>query len=296
MPISITEYYRYPVSSPRDRLWGLFVTGAGYQPLPAGTRSPPDRPHPDAHYYTWQQGRVLNEYAIVYVVHGRGEFQSKPTSRRDLAAGDAFLLFPGVWHRYRPIKEIGWATYWVHFQGENADRLHNRGLIRPEEAVLRIGTNEEVVHSFTRLLDRLRCEPVGFSQMIAADVLEILAAVLGAARADRDNLTERDIVNRAKLRLEREDDRLPSIEELPDELGLSRARFFRLFKQQTGLSPYQYHLQLKIRRAGRMLSNSDMPVKEIAGLLNFQSAYHFSRLFKRKTGFSPRDFRNRRSG
>lgn len=295
MSKSIEEYCRYPASSPRDRLWGLYVTGAGYQPLPAGSQSPPLRPHPETHYYTWRQGRVLNEYSIVYVVHGRGEFESKPTSRRNVAAGDAFVLFPGVWHRYRPIKSIGWGTYWVNFQGEDADRLFNRGLIRPEQAILRIGINGEIVHAYTRLIDRLRSEPMGFSQMIAADTLEILAMALGAARSARGEGSYRDVVNRAKQMLEQEADGLPVIETMPAQLGLSRARFFRLFKQQTGLSPYQYHLQLKMRRAGRMLSNSRMPVKEIARLLNFQSAYHFSRLFKRKTGLSPREFRNRSS-
>jgi transcriptional regulator GlxA family with amidase domain len=48
---------------------------------------------------------------------------------------------------------------------------------------------------------------------------------------------------------------------------------------------------LKVQRAREMLRDSDMPVKQVAGMLGFQSVYHFSTLFKRKTGMSPTRWR-----
>ena len=46
-----------------------------------------------------------------------------------------------------------------------------------------------------------------------------------------------------------------------------------------------------MQRAREMLRDSDMPVKQVAGMLGFQSVYHFSALFKRKTGMSPMRWR-----
>ena len=40
-----------------------------------------------------------------------------------------------------------------------------------------------------------------------------------------------------------------------------------------------------------MLRGTDLSIKEIAGLLHFESVYHFSTPFKRKTGFSPSQWR-----
>jgi transcriptional regulator GlxA family with amidase domain len=80
------------------------------------------------------------------------------------------------------------------------------------------------------------------------------------------------------------------VDELIREFDVSRTHFFRIFKEQTGQSPYKYHLQLKLRRAGEMLRDSDLTVKQIAMALGFRNPYHFSRLFRAKTGASPRAY------
>ena len=72
---------------------------------------------------------------------------------------------------------------------------------------------------------------------------------------------------------------------------MSYAHFRRLFKQQTGLSPYQYHLQLRINRARELLHGTTLSVKQVAARLNFENPYHFSKIFKRKTGMAPHHFR-----
>ncbi|MCE5268818.1 MAG: AraC family transcriptional regulator [Planctomycetaceae bacterium] len=296
MPDRIREYYRYLPIGPADHRWGLYVTGAGYQPSPLGTNRLPRRGHPPGHFYTWKAGRVLDEYAVLYVTHGQGEFESAPTGRVDVEAGDFLILFPGVWHRYRPNKAVGWGTYWVHFRGEIVDNLFERGFISPDRAVLRIGSDESILASLNRILDGLRTESAGFQQTIASHALVVLATAIGAARSAKQTSRVQQIVRELKLLLEESQDRLPVIEELIARYDVGRAHLFRIFKSQTGLTPYQYHLQLKLRRAGEMLRTSELSVKQVAKAMNFQSPYHFSRLFKKKTGLSPSDYRERLNG
>ena len=64
------------------------------------------------------------------------------------------------------------------------------------------------------------------------------------------------------------------------------------FKKQTGLSPLQYYLLLKIEKSKELLLSSQKNQKEIAFELGFESDYYFNRLFKQKTGLSPGKFRN----
>lgn len=285
------EYFRYVPLNPVDQGWGLSVTGAGYQPARAGRDRLPRRPHPPGHFYVWDAGRVLHEYAVVYVAHGEGEFDSRGTGSQDLMAGDVVLLFPGVWHRYRARKKTGWGIYWVHFQGHTADRLRDDGVLVPARAVVRLGAEPLVPQAFRDVLDSMRAEPAGFMQIAAAKTLEILARLVGAASARRGLPRLNDVVSRARLRLEEEPAGLPIVDDLIAEFDISRTHFFRLFKEQTGQSPYQYHLQLKLRRAGEMLRDSNLTVKEVAAALGFRSPYHFSKLFRAKTGASPRDYR-----
>jgi AraC-like DNA-binding protein len=286
------EYYRYLPVNPGDSCWGVSVTGAGYQPAAPGCDLLPPRRHPPGHFYEWDAGRVLSEYGVVRVAHGEGEFDSHGTGPVDLRAGDAVVLFPGVWHRYRPRKRTGWGIHWIHFQGEIPDRMRGEGVIRPDRAVLRAGLDPSIVRGFGDVLDALRSEPAGFVQIAGAKTLEIVARLLGAASAVRSIPRLQDVVSRARLRLEEDPGGLPVVEDLIDEFDVSRTHFFRLFKEQTGQSPYKYHLQLKIRRAGEMLRDSNLTVKQISIALGFRNPYHFSRLFRTKTGSSPREYRH----
>lgn len=285
------EYYRYLAVNPGDRAWGLSVTGAGYQPAQPGSDELPPRQHPPGHFYVWDAGRRLSEYAVVYVTHGRGEFDSPGTGPIELEAGDALVLFPGVWHRYRARKKTGWGIHWVHFQGETADRLHADGVLAPGRAALRIGLDPLILQAFRDVLDALRAEPAGFVQIAAAKTLEILARLVGAESARRAVPRLQEVVSRARLRLEEDPGGLPVVDALIEEFDVSRTHFFRVFKEQTGQSPYKYHLQLKIRRAGEMLRDSNLTVKQISIALGFRNPYHFSKLFRTKTGRSPSEYR-----
>ncbi|MEI8228450.1 MAG: AraC family transcriptional regulator [Planctomycetota bacterium] len=291
MPKSTKEYYRYLAVNPRDQAWGLSVTGAGYQPAAPGFDQVPKRHHPAGHFYVWEAGRVLSEYGVLYVTRGRGEFDSQGTGLIGLQAGDAVILLPGVWHRYRPHKDTGWGSYWLHFHGSTPDRLRTAGLLAPERAVVSVGLDEPLLQSFTTVLDGLRAESPGFAQIAAARTLEILARLTGAAGAERAVPRLQEIVRRARLALEENPAGLPVVEDLLRTFDISRTHFFRVFKEQTGQSPYKYHLQLTIRRAGTMLRDSDLSIKQIALTLGFRNPYHFSKLFKKKSGLSPRGYR-----
>lgn len=73
--------------------------------------------------FEWVTGRVLGAFQVVWIAAGTGEFESQASGLVSLEAGMAVLLFPGVWHRYRPHAETGWTEKWVELGGEAIDRL-----------------------------------------------------------------------------------------------------------------------------------------------------------------------------
>jgi AraC-like DNA-binding protein len=289
MPALVRDEFRYPLVAPRDRQWGLYVTAAGSQFIPPGARFR-SKGHSPAHDYAWQQGRVLREYAIVYVTRGEGEFESKLTGRKVFHAGNAILLFPDVWHRYRPTEQIGFDSYWVMFQGNYADQLCKQGFLTPAESVLDPGMDELILRPFVNLLDRVRSQPLGFQQLIAADTLAILAGIRSAVHRQQTDSHVQEAVRQAKLTIEASD-ALPAISDIVADSGLSRSHFYQVFKVCTGVSPYQYHMQLRMSRARELLRGSALSVKQIAAVLKFPSVYQFSKIFKNKTGMSPSQYR-----
>jgi len=78
---------------------------------------------------------------------------------------------------------------------------------------------------------------------------------------------------------------------LSQKFGLVASYISRLFKKSTGLSPGEYLTKVRIDRAkSLMLSNPDLMVKEIAGMVGFKDAYYFSKTFKKETGMWPTEF------
>ena len=75
---------------------------------------------------------------------GTGRFQSQATPSRAIGAQTAFLLFPGVWHRYRPDPGGGWTESWIEFQGSYVEHLRQAGVIDPRHPVYRIHSSAEI--------------------------------------------------------------------------------------------------------------------------------------------------------
>ena len=70
-------------------------------------------------------------------------------------------------------------------------------------------------------------------------------------------------------------------------VNLSQAHFSRAFKMSTGLAPYQWQLNTRIRRAQALLASSDASLSEIAQATGFADTVHFGRTFRKLVGVPP---------
>ncbi len=73
--------------------------------------------------------------------------------------------------------------------------------------------------------------------------------------------------------------------------GLSYAQFFRRFKAYTGLTPSEYVNALRMKKAKKLLIESNLQIKEISDSLGFENEYYFSNFFKKHYNISPSTFR-----
>lgn len=81
------------------------------------------------------------------------------------------------------------------------------------------------------------------------------------------------------------------IDALSREVGLSRARFYSLFQESTGLTPKAYVHMLCLKQAVDLVVDGDEDLTEISMRLGFQAPQHFSRFFSRALGVAPSDYR-----
>lgn len=280
------NYFRYFPTVPEAALWGMDVTAAGYTVVGKGSSYPPAL-HPSDHDLRWERGRVLDAMQIVLVANGGGDFETRVTGPVRIRAGDAFVVLPGVWHRYRPDPTTGWEESWVEVRGPVVKGLIESAIFRQDAPVnhgtLESGMSEalEAVHT------RSRTGTPGFDPARVAAAFSVLAAWQLALQA----LPKRSRMARAVAEAENylaENFAQPvSIEQLARRLGVAYSHFRRAFKGQTGYAPWQYMVHLRLSRARRMLASSDATLEDIADQLSFSSPSHFSVAFKNAYGISP---------
>lgn len=86
---------------------------------------------------------------------------------------------------------------------------------------------------------------------------------------------------------------LPAVSELARRAGYSVDYFSRLFQFHIGVSPQEFAIATRIDLARRLLSTSDMSVKEIAFVAGYHDPAHFSHQFRQRIGMSATEFRER---
>ncbi|WP_052248919.1 GlxA family transcriptional regulator [Leisingera sp. ANG-Vp] len=77
----------------------------------------------------------------------------------------------------------------------------------------------------------------------------------------------------------------PSV--LAKQAGISARQLERLFRSQLNVTPKQYYMQLRLRRAYFLLTQTQMSVLDVALACGFQASSHFSKCFRNAYGTTP---------
>ncbi len=94
-------------------------------------------------------------------------------------------------------------------------------------------------------------------------------------------------------RIDKHPEHQVSLRQLAHEAGMSERSFLRSFREAIGLSPVDYVLRARVRKAERLLmhAQSRQTITDIAFACGFNDSNYFSRVFRRFALCSPRDFR-----
>ncbi|HWA26927.1 MAG TPA: AraC family transcriptional regulator [Lacunisphaera sp.] len=291
MPRPPADFFRYVLPHAEAAHWGVVVTGGGMIRARAGDPYPPAG-HPADHSFEWRNGRVLAAFQVVHIAQGAGEFESEATGAQRVVAGTALLLFPGVWHRYRPDPATGWTEKWVEFDGTVPQRLAQARVLTPAAAVVAVASPEELEASLDRIHESLRRDTDDGEAERSAGALGVLALLQRARPDPAESKPVAVAVARARRLMEEEGAARP-LPDLARELGVAYSSFRREFVRRTGLSPQQYQGRVRLQRAQRLLGGTDQTIKQIADRLGFSSAFHLSAAFAAHFGLPPREWRRR---
>ena len=84
-----------------------------------------------------------------------------------------------------------------------------------------------------------------------------------------------------------------TIKDIADHLHISERHLSRLFNQELGQPFTTFIRKERIRKAGILLSDSNIPIKDIALQTGFSSIHYFTNVFSKEMDMPPGKFRER---
>ncbi|NLR64827.1 helix-turn-helix transcriptional regulator [Chitinophaga varians] len=241
-------------------------------------------------------------FSIAFIRQGNFVFK---VFRNDLDAFNGLFLVckPGYEHRVGHVHEMPDQCTIFSFPAVNVDQLEEQGrelswfLKNPDLHAVLIKATPEMEYLHHRIFNLLQ-KPHFPRLWVEQMMLELFSLVLSRGQhkvipplTDKQKRNHLPVISSVKTFINEnlsEDITLP---QLAAAGHLSPFHFNRLFKQMTGITPYNYLLQVRLKEAHLQLRHSSQPVTHIAFDTGFNSLEHFSAAYKKQFGLAPSQMR-----
>ncbi len=253
----------------------LYITDIGYFPKALH------------HNRTRKQG--AKEDILIFCVEGQGKVNVGGQTIL-INANEFCLLKKSIPHSYEADPKHPWSIYWIHFDGSKSEEIckntpiHNKISLRSSIEQGRIA----MFNDFFQVLEAgITTEKVLY---ISMQLWGLMSSFVFSSLYSK-NLPEQNRVEKAIKYMKTKLHTSISLENIADNIKCSVSHLSATFKEQSGYSPLNYFILLKMQEACRLLSLSQLSIKEIAFHLGYSDPYYFSRLFKKTIGSSPKAYR-----
>lgn len=228
----------------------------------------------------------LNSFLMFYIKEGELLFEYEGRSfvahKKDIVILDCMKA-----HRYQALTRTSF--YWFHFDG-SASRAYFEHF--KENRGIHFQNTRGMEEHFVLIHDLMRsgCPDEGIMSVHIHRIMALLFSSVGTGG------TPSDIVARARVYMDAHYMEKLSAEQIAEASRVSPSHLFRLFRKETGLTPYAYLTNVRMEHAMKMLLNTSYTVEEIADYCAFCSSANFIRAFRQSTGVTPRKYRKLISG
>ena len=246
-----------------------------------------------AHHYI-ARPRGCDEYLFIYCKEGSGWITLYDKTKK-LDANQFIILPRNVPHTYKADDNTPWTIYWIHFKGTKAP-LFAEGFDRPTPVPLtdssrieeRLDLYEEM---FSTLHECTSMEHMQYANLCFAHFLGSFLFIDIYQNRFRPKEYSEHIINRVIHFMNDSIESNLKVKDFASFCGYSDSYFYRKFIKETGHAPMEYFTRLKIAKACKLLTNTDMKINQISHKLGFRDAQYFSRTFSHVMGTTASRYR-----
>jgi len=262
---------------------GLLPTDVGWFPRAEGHRR--ERP------------LGASQTIFIYCANGAGWCELAGENHA-VRPGDLLVIPKATPHRYGADPRQPWSILWFHATGGLVEPFLVELGVKPHQPVVRLGNDSRWQALFEEVLDAVEHGYTTPQLLYASQTLgHLLAAMVRSQHTGQTKEpTPQQRVARTIEYMKLNRNRSVALGTLAGMAHLSRSQYAALFKQQTGYSPIDYGIRLRMHYACQLLDTTELSVKAVATQLGFEDPLYFSRAFRRVNEQSPTAYRKLRKG
>lgn len=246
----------------------------------------------------YQYGPDIRElYVLHYIAKGKGTyyFQDKAI---DLKQGDLFLLRPDEMTTYQADKEDPWSYYWLGIGGRKAKEYFSYSRITETNYITEeIDKTHAISNIISKTLDYTNKmnKSNGQSEMFYLRMVYSVLYELSNTFPSKSFPILTDptftLSQLAKQIIEKRYNENLTIQNIAEELSISRSYLSNNFKKHYQISPKGYLMEVRMERAKQLLEITNEPMNIIGISIGYLDSLYFSRAFKKYFGLSPSEYR-----
>lgn len=229
-----------------------------------------------------------NSLLITHIINGTFTFV-KDGKHITARAGDTVILDCYKPHEY--YTNDSFESIWIHISGANSFDLFEE-IEKGDGNLVKCRDIHHVKKLLFRIYDSISGVNPPSELNMSLDIYKLFAELLNpqSIKSKSEGNYEENIQEIQNYIAENLNEKL-TVQGLADKTLMSISHFSRVFKQQTGFSPYEYVLLTRLNKAKYLLQKTEMSVAAIAYETGFNSESNFICFFTENEGVSPGKFR-----
>ena len=237
---------------------------------------------------------VRTHYLIHYCLSGKGKYHVNGKIY-EIGKGDAFLIMPNVITYYQADNDNPWTYVWIGFDGTKAKPYLSRCNLDSNNLVIHSDNINELKEIVTSMLNHNK---LSYSNefFIQGKLFEFFSYLSKSADVPYKKEKSKDnnlYVNKAMEYIINNYQNVVNVNEIADYLSLNRSYLTTIFKKALKVSPQEFLLMYRMKKAMELLMNTDYTINQIAISCGYSNQLSFCKAFHKFQGLSPREFRKR---
>jgi AraC-like DNA-binding protein len=249
--------------------------------------------YPDAKYQYLENLNGDENYQIIYCIKGYGSASVNYKSYY-LSVGDFLIIPANIPFSYQADVLKPWSFYSFKFNGLLYQEMINQYLKQNNQLKNYLPYTDEKIRLFGQISNHLN-HGISYANLnlINVALIQFISSLTTLLHQNNKVKTDnnKNILNESVKFLNENYHLNLNLDIISKQAGLSVSHYSKLFKSETGVSPINYVINLKVKKACEYLQFTNLLVKQIAFKVGIQDIYYFTKIFKANVGLSPNQYR-----